>query len=455
MQNTTEQINEIINSEELSSLDSFLVKIEWFWWDSYTTREMSMKESISVLNHYVELLKSYLPKKQELFEQIINYDIRSSILNALNNLKNYIPKIKNWTDYKNNFIQDVQILQWIFERYMLEEKNDWYPNYKKKQEEITYLIRRYKSLQGILDNFEQQYNEVSGSISEINNSNSDSKNKLEEINTIKDKINDTKSEIDSVRSKIEELRDNAIRSESDITSMKETINDFFNEIEENREKMSQSIKNVNDMSDKFKENIEENLKKNEENTQNIINKNEELQKKIFDLMWKATWSKLYASFNERSNSLYNQKKFWWKILIIWVMLATWLSVWIIYSLWDFFSTWDILDIKNYFWLWIRFLMLFPLFYAIYFAANQFNTNNKLEEEYEFKSSLSVTLPFFKDLLEDTKEEDKEFIIESIWKIFSSPTESVFWSKITKKNVYEIIKKEVKDYSEILWNINKK
>ena len=54
-----------------------------------------MKESISVLNHYVELLKSYLPKKQELFEQIINYDIRSSILNALNNLKNYIPKIKN------------------------------------------------------------------------------------------------------------------------------------------------------------------------------------------------------------------------------------------------------------------------------------------------------------------------------------------------------------------------
>jgi hypothetical protein len=74
----------------------------------------------------------------------------------------------------------------------------------------------------------------------------------------------------------------------------------------------------------------------------------------------------------------------------------------------------------------------PLIYAIAFCSVQYTRERKLEEEYAFKSNISISLVPYKDLVEklvgDNPEEKAKFtsfIIESVNKVFTSPMRRVF------------------------------
>ena len=83
----------------------------------------------------------------------------------------------------------------------------------------------------------------------------------------------------------------------------------------------------------------------------------------------------------------------------------------------------------------------PLIYAISFSTVQYSRERKLEEEYAFKSNISISLDPYQELVsrvmkiavvdpEQAKLEQAKFtafIIESINKVFTSPTERVFES----------------------------
>lgn len=77
-------------------------------------------------------------------------------------------------------------------------------------------------------------------------------------------------------------------------------------------------------------------------------------------------------------------------------------------------------------------MSLPLIYAIAFCSVQYTRERKLEEEYAFKSNISISILPYKDLVEklvgDNPEEKSKFtafIIDSIGKVFSSPTGQIF------------------------------
>jgi hypothetical protein len=75
----------------------------------------------------------------------------------------------------------------------------------------------------------------------------------------------------------------------------------------------------------------------------------------------------------------------------------------------------------------------PIIFAISFCTVQYSRERRLEEEYAFKSNISISLNPYQELvskLVDKKvagEQEKytAFLIESVNKVFTSPTDKVF------------------------------
>jgi hypothetical protein len=75
----------------------------------------------------------------------------------------------------------------------------------------------------------------------------------------------------------------------------------------------------------------------------------------------------------------------------------------------------------------------PIIYAITFCSLQYSRERRLEEEYAFKSSISISLEPYQKLVEGlvNKQNPEEvakytaFIIESVGRVFTSPTGVIF------------------------------
>ena len=87
-------------------------------------------------------------------------------------------------------------------------------------------------------------------------------------------------------------------------------------------------------------------------------------------------------------------------------------------------------------------MSVPLIYAIAFCNLQYSRERKLEEEYAFKANISISLVPYKDLVatlvdKGTPSEVQKystFIIDSISKVFTSPTEKIYDAEKKQKGL---------------------
>jgi len=103
--------------------------------------------------------------------------------------------------------------------------------------------------------------------------------------------------------------------------------------------------------------------------------------------------------------------------------------------------------------WIKLSITLPLWAALTFCIVQYNKERRLEEEYAFKASVSVSLEPYRELIYGILEKDgnlegdhySNFVIDSVKSIFTSPMERVFQSE----NKEKITTKMLKDTAEIL------
>jgi hypothetical protein len=92
----------------------------------------------------------------------------------------------------------------------------------------------------------------------------------------------------------------------------------------------------------------------------------------------------------------------------------------------------------------------PLIYAIAFCNLQYSRERKLEEEYAFKSSVSISLDPYQrlvgTLVDKANPEELSkytaFIIQSVSRVFTSPTEPIFEGTPNERNYAEQIIKAV-------------
>lgn len=162
-----------------------------------------------------------------------------------------------------------------------------------------------------------------------------------------------------------------------------------------------------------------------EKLQSLTAELKRLELQIKDQIEKAIGFSLFGAFQKRQESIVASKKFWQWALFICVAAGVLLGIY-------FLFTFRNMPSFNYLYL-ARLALSLPVIYAISFCSIQYSKERRLEEEYAFKASISVSLNPYQELvgrLVDMKVPEErakyaDFIIDSIESVFSSPTDKVY------------------------------
>ncbi len=182
----------------------------------------------------------------------------------------------------------------------------------------------------------------------------------------------------------------------------------------------------------FQAAIKEQAAKHEEQRTNaqkeyerLVSTLDTLEGQIKDSIQRATGYGLFQAFQKRQEALVDSKNFWAKTLATVVGISLLLSIgFIIYV--NFVQNFGPA-------FYIKLSVSLPIIYAIWFCSVQYSRERRLEEEYAFKSSISISLDPYRDLVEKLVVKDKPeelakytaFVIDSIGRVFTSPTETAF------------------------------
>lgn len=200
-------------------------------------------------------------------------------------------------------------------------------------------------------------------------------------------------------------------SVAEVVAHEAKITEFFGRINEYREAI-----------DTVEDNAIKAVKKNKDDTEVLVTTLEALEDQIKEQLQKATGVSLFHSFGTRQGALSHSKKLWLWIIAGLIFAAIALPVYVLNTTTD-------MNMEFF----LKLSMSLPLIYAFAFCSVQYSRERKLEEEYAFKSNISISLVPYQELVEklvanDQPEERQKytaFIIDSITKVFTSPTDKIF------------------------------
>jgi hypothetical protein len=175
----------------------------------------------------------------------------------------------------------------------------------------------------------------------------------------------------------------------------------------------------------LEEESQTNIEKHDTEASRLTSYLAELEGRIHNSIERATGYTLFHSFQKRQSDLKFSKLAWAAALLLCVFASVGLSWFFIHSLG---STHEINTL-----FFMKLSISLPIIFAITFCSVQYSKERRLEEEYAFKSAISISLEPYQKLVgqlvnsDDAAEKAKytAFIISSINRVFTSPTGLVF------------------------------
>jgi hypothetical protein len=196
------------------------------------------------------------------------------------------------------------------------------------------------------------------------------------------------------------------------------------------------------------------IKVGEAEFKRLVAQLDELEGRIKDAIERATGFTLFHSFQRRQIDIAKAKRFWGYALLGAVLTSLTASGIFIYYL----RYVQVYNAAFY----LKLSISLPLIYAIAFCNVQYARERRLEEEYAFKSNISISLdPYQKlvgNLVDKSKPEELSkytaFIIDSVNRVFTSPTGEIFESPGDRSSAEKLIK-SLGDFIEPLLKVLKK
>ncbi len=163
------------------------------------------------------------------------------------------------------------------------------------------------------------------------------------------------------------------------------------------------------------------VEKNDAELKRLTSELEALEGRIRESINRATGFSLFHSFQKRQEELAKAKKGWAIALAVSVSISLAASSWFIYSL-QFVHEYN----AGFF---LKLSISLPIIYIIAFCNLQYSRERALEEEYAFKSNISISLDSYERLvrrvLDPSKPEELSkytaFLIGSVNQVFTPPT----------------------------------
>jgi hypothetical protein len=342
-----------------------------------------------------------------------------------------------------------------------------------------------KSLEMNLDNLFKEANKSYLNISEgakttagfkqqAKDSNKQTSKQLENVKTLALQVNEnytqainTNAQIAAVftgvqqtEALVKQLQADATTGTAEINNIRTRIIAFYEDIDLHKRTMDESTAISNATLTSNKEETAKALKQHTDDVNKIITELGRQQKDIDDKLQKATGASLFHSFEQRKQAIYKGRKFWGVITGLLVVGMVFYNI----DLFDLLSKTGF-ALTPVFWLRVTFNL--PFVFAIGFASLQYSRERMLEEEYAFKSNISLSLEAYRELVERLLKDEKEaitnsvaqharerlttFIISAIDNIYSSPTVRVFGDK-KKESKLTASTKELKEHWQTIEHI---
>ena len=461
MKQTTTQIYNLITNTNFENIKQKLVeKVEQHNWQIPDRQEYTYDELIEDLPDCIDILKQNI--ENHTFD-VLPYNIRHGMLQQISQINTHLANIyanhqqfSNLQDYTQALISQIRANRLDFEARRI-------PRYKEKIKEYKVLIQELTELNEVMSTTKSKQEELEEVLARSEDIIADldihTKGatkieeemglKLENSNNLHNQINALLATIQENRDGIVEILQEAKDSKNNIVEVEGEVNTFFSKIEEYHTKVAKFIKDTEDKVSEFMT-----------ITETIIDTNQTQQQEIDNQLQKAVGASLFSTFSKRKEQLAPASIFW-LVIIVASIIGTSLVSYDIIS--DFTKSVNHIDsianmgktltdanttkanVENlnthisWMWVFLKMTLLLPLIYLISFATSRYGKERRLIEEYAFKSTISLALTPYADLIKKIEDEGadskyRDFLISSIENIFSVPTDKAFgFSKHDKKD----------------------
>lgn len=423
MKDTTQQIYNLITNNNFENIRQKLVsKVEEHNWQIPERQEYTYMELINDLPDNIDFIKQNIEDNS--FDSL-PLSVRQQLHQTISQINSYLTNI-----YANNQqfanLQDLsQSLKLLIRTNRLDFEARRIPRYKEKIKEYKELIEELHVLNTVLNTTRSKQEELEETLTTAEdiisdlNIHTDRVKKIEENISLKlEKSIEMHNQIDALLKTIQENRDNIVNilqeaksSNNNVKEVENEINSFFSKIEEYQTKATKFIKDTEDKIALFMT-----------NTEKIIATNKTQQQEIDNQLQKAVGASLFSTFAVRKTELNDNLNYWLIALGIIIAVLIGLSGWIAYDI--------IGEATNWYKVLIKVGISLPLMYMLVFISGRYTKERRLVEEYAFKSTISLALTPYADLIKKIEKDGadskyRDFLISSIENIFSVPTDKAF------------------------------
>lgn len=410
--------------------------------------EVGLEESFINLNASALLLKDLIEKKKLIQLPIT---IQKKLFIDFQNIISAQNSIVSGSDAVENLINHIESLNTQIWQFGLHNLSNEVLGYQTKLNQIKQLELEIGQLKKELltavkskEKLDKLIEDITELTSSVTNSKTDAETTL---NQIKQSLEDVTANAQNVAAffaqaqqneiAIAQLQATANKSSAEINALERKASEFFDEVND-------YTKRVDALTKKAENSVEFNINE----TTNLINDLVKLEEQIKSQLEKATGYSLFHSFQTRKELMVKSKNFWLLVLTVLLVVAIGLGSWLVYTIGGKSMT----DLGVAFYL--KLSLSIPLLFAISFSTIQYSRERRLEEEYAFKSNISISLVPYQELVEklvdeNSPEQRKEyasFIISTINKIFTSPTDEIFKDKKSNKGMID--EKSIKMISQV-------
>jgi hypothetical protein len=386
---------------------------------------VSLEESLINLNSARAILVDAIEKKKLVQLPIT---VQKVLVAQLEGVSQSLTALTSGTDEVVNIVDRVEQLNTSIWQYGLHNLSDQVLGYQAKlnqlkdqelqagqiKEELEKGLERKKELEQFLEEAKKSSETLQSTLTASEESSKRIAEYLTRTTEVDQKAGALLATIQQSQTTATKLEATSNASNAAISALEARIKEFFGQIDDYGKKILETSANADTT-----------VQKNKTETEDLISNLKELQDQINDQITRATGFSLFHSFQTRQEAIAKSKRFWAGALAV-VILAS--------VGWTIFLYYHTEKIDTIFYLKIS--MALPLIYAIAFCNLQYSRERRLEEEYAFKSNISISLIPYKELVEklvnkgNPAEVEKFalFVIESVNRVFTSPTERIFDSE---------------------------
>ena len=378
--------------------------------------------------------------------------VQKTLLSELQDIARFQTELINGVDHVVNFVSAVEALHFNLWQYRLPYLSEEVLGFETKMNQLKKLdleavtlkgeleggLALKATLQQLLEEVQRQSTALQTVVATAEQTSKKINDDLAGTNTASQKVAAILATAEQHDATATQLAASTKASNAEVVALEPKIKEFFSQIDQYRTKITSTADDAQNA-----------VQKNKTETDGLITTLQKLEDEIKIQIQKATGHSLFLSFQKRKESLVRSKRLWASTIFVLILISLGVTINLIYSVPKE------LDVAFY----LKLSMTIPIIFLLTFCTIQYSRERRLEEEYAFKANISISLVPYQELVDKLTDKSNQpereryaaFMIDTITRVFTSPTDKVFDSD-WKHDVLN--DKTIKKFSKLLETITK-